>query len=136
MVGVLLNRKTDGTDHHTAYKASQYLAELLDHDIIVPEPSAELDAVYRSLSIGAPLPVAPTSRSNPKPKLKAPPPPPSPPPPAPDADSAEHTLLLTRAAVPALLSLLRLTPESTAATDLYRAVEQARMRVESGKLGL
>ena len=92
--------------------------------------------MYRSLSIGAPLPVAPTSRSNPKPKLKAPPPPPSPPPPAPDADSAEHTLLLTRAAVPALLSLLRLTPESTAATDLYRAVEQARMRVESGKLGL
>lgn len=110
---------------------------MLDHDIIVPEPSEELDAVYQLPSIGAP-PVGPTSRSNPKPKPKpkAKAPPPSPPPPASNSGSAEHALLLTRTAVPALLTFLRLAPESTAATDIYRAVEQARMRVESGKLGL
>ena len=42
-----------------------------------------------------------------------------------------HTTLLTREAVPAIVSLFGL--ESIAAADLLRAVEQARVRVKSGR---
>ncbi|CCM02485.1 uncharacterized protein FIBRA_04585 [Fibroporia radiculosa] len=39
-------------------------------------------------------------------------------------------LLLTRAAVPALERLLELTPNSSFAADVYRALEQARLRLD------
>ena len=47
----------------------------------------------------------------------------------------QHTLLLAPEAVPAIISLFGL--ESTAASaDLHRAIEQARLRVASGRADL
>jgi hypothetical protein len=46
----------------------------------------------------------------------------------------EHRhLLLTRDAVPELMSHLELNPDSTFAADVYRALEQARLRLEKAE---
>lgn len=44
---------------------------------------------------------------------------------------SRHRILLTREAVPVILSVFGL--EESAGGDLYRAVEQARVRVGSGR---
>ncbi|RDB18948.1 Uncharacterized protein C23H3.12c [Hypsizygus marmoreus] len=99
--------------HYKAYRASQYLQSLLDAGIIIPEPSPLLDVVYKDY--------APTEK-----------------PPSSSAESQttpipprHHELLLTRDAVPAILSVFGLKP--SAGADLLRAVEQARARVRSGR---
>ena len=51
----------------------------------------------------------------------------------PTSPGDRHALLLTPDAVPALLAKFELTEEKAGA-DLHRAIEQARLRVESGKL--
>ncbi|KAF9553233.1 hypothetical protein CPC08DRAFT_713943 [Agrocybe pediades] len=138
--------------HYRAYKSSQYLQSLLEHDLIKPEPSEELDRVYeeeaaRSVSsrISAPSSESESSSSTSSStstssnSTSATPPPP---PPQPDqAQEPAHTLLLTRAAVPSILALFcpnhaESKTGSAASADLYRAVEQARVRVESGRVEL
>lgn len=51
----------------------------------------------------------------------------------PPSPGDRHAVLLTPDAVPALVAKFELTEEKAGA-DLYRAIEQARLRVESGKL--
>ncbi|KIM80956.1 hypothetical protein PILCRDRAFT_821813 [Piloderma croceum F 1598] len=105
--------------HYRAYRASQYLENLIDQGAIVPEASEELDKIYaehdplQSNTTTSPSDTnttnphsSPDSTANPEP---APPP-----------------LLLTRAAIPAIVSLFNLTGHSSA--DMYRALEQARLR--------
>lgn len=100
-----------------AYRSSQYLQSLLDNDSIVPEASPSLDVVYKDFAADAPLAES-ESKSEPEPKPESAPP-------------LHHSVLLTRDAVPAILSLFGLKP--TAGADLQRAVEQARVRVKSGR---
>ena len=49
-------------------------------------------------------------------------------------DREPQHILLGLEAVPAILSLFGL--ESTTSADLHRAIEQARLRVSSGRVGL
>jgi len=49
---------------------------------------------------------------------------------------AEHELLLTREDVPKVLKAFDAAGSSAVAGDLYRAVEQARWRVEKGRVDL
>jgi len=105
--------------HYRAYKASQYLDTLLEHNVIVPEESQPLDSAYTQH--------APRSDSNPgsetmEKSIGGP------------KNGSQHVLLLTRDAVPAITRLFSL--KSTAEADLYRAVEQARLRVESKRVEL
>ena len=94
----------------TAYRASQYLQSLLDSGSIVPEPSESLDGVYKHFA-------SPNSNGETD-KI--------------DGSAPQyHTTLLTREAVPSIVNLFGL--ESIAAADLLRAVEQARVRVKSGR---
>jgi len=97
----------------TAYRASQYLQSLLQHDMIRPEASEALDQVYRTSTT-----VSPSSRM---PFENSP-------------SQSRHELLLTRDAVPAILEAINVEPGSTVAGDLYRAVEQAKTRVENDKV--
>lgn len=117
--------------HYKAYRASQYLQSLLDRGVIVPEASPALDLVYKDYAPESSSPekispengnshLNPSSNSNPSTN-----PDPKPPP------SAHHTLLLTHDAVPAIISFFGLKPSALA--DLQRAVEQARVRVGSGR---
>jgi len=115
----------------TAYRASQYLQTLLDSGAIVPEASKALDTVYKDYAPQPPpsQPHSPSSPSSPSPS-------PSPPPPhetnlEKEQPQPQHTLLLTRHAVPAILALFKL--KEGAAADMYRAAEQARVRVRSGR---
>lgn len=119
--------------HYRAYRSSQYLSSLIDQGLVRPEPSQELDEVYRSLfhsasSIGPPVPVSTSlknSESTGDPHL--------------DHSSSTTTgtacdndrgvaqqVLLTREAVPRILELFDL-PES-AAGDIYRAMQQVHTR--------
>ncbi|KII90774.1 hypothetical protein PLICRDRAFT_106278 [Plicaturopsis crispa FD-325 SS-3] len=101
--------------HWRAYRASQYLETLVDMGAIVPEASSELDRIYAQYKPEA----GPPESSDPKN-------------PSSDGSEAERTsVLLTRDAVPEILSLFELPPAAEA--DIYRAVEQARIRVEEGK---
>ena len=126
----------------TAYKASQYLEGFLKQGAIVPETSPALDAIYAKYA----------PRSIPAPSSAAEkPPPPSEHTPHPEsgsgsqsdprhesedqsrtADATHETprLLLTKEAVPELEKLLDLPEGSTFAADVYRALEQARLRIE------
>lgn len=47
----------------------------------------------------------------------------------------QHTLLLAPKAVPAIISLFEFE-STTASADLHRAIEQARLRVASGRTDL
>ncbi|KAF5382694.1 hypothetical protein D9615_003077 [Tricholomella constricta] len=106
--------------HYKAYRSSQYLQTLLDTGAIVPEPSEMLEAVYRDFSPAKSLTTSAESRE-PEKHDTAPKPEPA----------QQHEVLLTRDAVPAILSLFGLKP--SAGADLLRAVEQARVRVLSGR---
>ena len=118
------------TNFVIAYRASQYLQSLLDHDIIVPETSEPLDEVYKLYARKTP----PASCDDPDSVSKS------------DSSSSEfsipktnsdrepHHTLLGPEAVPAILSLFKF--ESTTGVDLHRAIEQARMRVASGRVDL
>ncbi|KAJ3503908.1 hypothetical protein NMY22_g18088 [Coprinellus aureogranulatus] len=77
---------------------------LLDQEVIVPEPSEELDQIYEEY----------TPKSLPPPSDHSP------------AATPQHQLLLTKAAVPAILDRFQLEPSVSA--DLYRALEQVRVR--------
>ncbi|KAF8800102.1 hypothetical protein BYT27DRAFT_7200608 [Phlegmacium glaucopus] len=109
--------------HYRAYRSSQYLQSLLDHDIIVPEASESLDEVYKlyppttSPSSLSSDPIPESNSSIPKTNLEREP---------------QHQLLLRPEAVQAILSLLDLEPTTSA--DLHRALEQARLRVSSGRV--
>ncbi|KAF8157854.1 mitochondrial K+-H+ exchange-related-domain-containing protein [Crassisporium funariophilum] len=111
--------------HYRAYRASQYLQSLLEHGIIVPEASDSLDEVYKlhpysqsSLSTSTSMPLDTVNSRMHKSTFQ------------PDQEP-QHEVLLGRNAVPAILSTFEL--DSTAGADLYRAVEQARVRVSSGR---
>ncbi|KAI0755380.1 mitochondrial K+-H+ exchange-related-domain-containing protein [Daedaleopsis nitida] len=111
--------------HYRAYKASQYLEGFLHQGAIVPETSAPLDAVYAKY---APPPDAqPQKSSEPSSTALH----------SSDTHSSTSTsgarLLLPRDAVPELVKALELPEESTFAADMYRALEQARIRVEGRK---
>ncbi|TBU23259.1 mitochondrial K+-H+ exchange-related-domain-containing protein [Dichomitus squalens] len=116
--------------HYRAYKASEYLESLLQRGAIITQSSPELDVIYAKY---APRP--PKSFESEKP--------PAPSDHAPsgsehsekgvDADPAP-TLLLTKEAVVELQKALDVPEDSTFAADVYRALEQARLRLE-GKTG-
>ncbi|KAI0916747.1 hypothetical protein AcW1_007886 [Taiwanofungus camphoratus] len=126
--------------HYRAYKASQYLEAFVAQGAVVPAESAELDAIYAEYAPRPPDPsttpsAAPASppgneRGPSAPSASAP----SSSPPHRDstAADAQPRLLLTREAVPALARLLAMPPESGFAADVYRALEQARLRLERG----
>lgn len=113
-----------------AYRSSQYLQSLLEHDIIDPEPNEPLDELYKLYAPTTP------SASNDDPHLVSK---------SKSSSSSEfsipktnpdgepqNTLLLGSEAVPAILSLFGL--ESTTGADLRRAIDQARLRVSKGRL--
>ncbi|KAI6030900.1 mitochondrial K+-H+ exchange-related-domain-containing protein [Pisolithus orientalis] len=125
--------------HYKAYKSSQYLSSLIDQGFVHPEPNQELDEVYRLFSPSAPNANSalsnccevPSSDKRGKPENAS------------DcnlksissltADSntgpVPHHLLLSRGAVPRILELFSL-PDSAAA-DMYRAMEQVRVRLQA-----
>ena len=104
-----------------AYRSSQYLQSLLDHDIIVPEACEPLDEVYKFYP---PTSVSKSNSSSSEFSI-----------PKTDPDrEPQHTLLLGPEAVPAILSLFEF--ESTTGADLHRAIEQTRLRVASGRTDL
>ncbi len=102
------------TNDSTAYKSSEYLDALLQHGAIHPEPNPALDAVYAKYS-----PTRTLSH---------------------DSDNSRQSdpsdeLLLTKDAVPELERTLASELEgqdggSTFAAGMYRALEQARIRLE------
>ena len=109
-----------------AYKASEYLQSLLHKGAIISQSSPELDVIYAKY---APCRVdAPESEK--------------PPPPSDHAPSgsersekgatsdAASPLLLTKEAVVELQKALNVPEDSTFAADVYRALEQARLRLE------
>ncbi|KAI0366671.1 hypothetical protein BV20DRAFT_971606 [Pilatotrama ljubarskyi] len=117
--------------HYRAYKASQYLEGFLRQGAIVPQTSPELDVIYAKYA-PKPLP-APSSEKSPPPSEHSSPPE--------GGEKDEHTaagevagaqLLLTKEAVPELQKILDLPEDSTFASDVYRALEQARLRLEGG----
>ncbi|KIK69690.1 hypothetical protein GYMLUDRAFT_34093 [Collybiopsis luxurians FD-317 M1] len=85
--------------HYKAYRASQYLAALIQHGHVISVPSTELDTIYTRF-------------------LNQPVPPPQ--------DSPPLEMLLVREAVPTIISTFSL--EDSSASDMYRAIEQARVR--------
>ena len=117
--------------HYRAFKASQYLESFVAHGAVLPQPSAELDAIYAENTPDSPEPdekaleaeasETPDLEVKSKPSYK---------------DGAAETrrprLLLTPAAVPALEKFLGLPPSGSFASDVYRALEQARLRLEAG----
>ncbi|CAA7262776.1 unnamed protein product [Cyclocybe aegerita] len=133
--------------HYRAYRSSQYLQSLIEHDVIAPEASEALDEVYKLRSIAEPTPSTSTtshSDSASSSSSSTSEPPPSSNPSAPKSSTTassqtssgpepKHDVLLTRDAVPAILSIFELKPDGSAAADLYRAIEQARVRVASGR---
>ncbi|KAI0755374.1 mitochondrial K+-H+ exchange-related-domain-containing protein [Daedaleopsis nitida] len=110
--------------HYRAYKASQYLEGFLHRGAIVSEASAALDAIYARYA--PPLVSQPERSSEPASTASH----------LSDSDMGSSTrtpgarLLLTKDAVPELVKVLELSEESTFAADMYRALEQARMRPE------
>ncbi|KAJ3524212.1 hypothetical protein NM688_g8600 [Phlebia brevispora] len=118
--------------HYRAYQASSYLEKVLSRGAIIPQPSQELDAIYAKYAPPL-LPQGSAGRpeeSSGEEKRK-------------DLDSdasetpdleksldGEGRFLLTREAIPELSSLFNMRPESSFAPEVYRALEQARLRVE------
>lgn len=126
--------------HYRAYKSSQYLSSLIDQGFVHPEPNRELDDVYRlfspsasntndSQSNGLQTPSSDErglseNATDPNPKTA----------PSSTADNntgpVAHHLLLSHEAVPRIIELFSL-PDSAAA-DVYRAMEQVRVRLQAG----
>ncbi|KAG6896986.1 hypothetical protein C0992_004766 [Termitomyces sp. T32_za158] len=105
--------------HYKAYRASQYLQSLLDNEALVPEASEAFDAVYRDYSPTRTAIPSPDGSKDEKSDSNS------------KSSTEQHELLLTRDAVPSILHTFNLKPTSGA--DLLRAVEQARVRVLSGR---
>ncbi|KIK26746.1 hypothetical protein PISMIDRAFT_8770 [Pisolithus microcarpus 441] len=124
----------------TAYKSSQYLSFLIDQGFVHPEPSRALDDVYRLFSPSASntngaqlnglqtpssdLRGLPENATDSNPKTA----------PSSMADNntgpLAHHLLLSRKAVPKILELFSIP--NPAAADMYRAMEQVRVRLQAG----
>ncbi|PFH49975.1 hypothetical protein AMATHDRAFT_146422 [Amanita thiersii Skay4041] len=104
--------------HYRAYKASQYIDTLLEHGSIIPEESPTLDAVYRDAQHHAPQKGQQLQEDEGDHQ----------------SHQRQHAVLLTREAVPSIVGLFSL--KKSAEADVYRAVEQARLRVESGRTEL
>ncbi|KAI0820453.1 mitochondrial K+-H+ exchange-related-domain-containing protein [Trametes gibbosa] len=118
--------------HYRAYKASHYLEGFLKQGAIVPQGSAELDVIYAKY---APQPLsAPASASDGHAAEKAPPASEHASQPAEDEHEEVHgvRLLLAKEAVPELEKALGIPEGSTFAADVYRALEQARLRLSEG----
>lgn len=119
--------------HYKAYKASSYLERLLDTGAIVLEPSSELDKIYAKYSraSASESPTPDTAKELSKQDIDF------------DMfstsssqesdDRAHRHMLLTREAVPELMAALELKPDSTFATDMYRALEQANLRLKKSE---
>ncbi|PCH39726.1 hypothetical protein WOLCODRAFT_161833 [Wolfiporia cocos MD-104 SS10] len=124
--------------HYQAFKASQYLERFLAQGDIRPEESAALDAVYAAHAPAPPDPEAPATPHTGSPEARdekvsaeaseTPLPPGAG---ACETGAARPHLLLTRAAVPALERALEIPPGSSFAADVYRALEQARLRLDA-----
>jgi hypothetical protein len=95
----------------TAYKASDYLTNLINHGTIRPEPNALLDKLYSEYQPKALPPPTPDSTATPNP---------------PQTDVPR--VLLTREAIPFIKSTFELGSQEEA--DMYRAFEQAGKRME------
>ncbi|PPQ64852.1 hypothetical protein CVT24_008216 [Panaeolus cyanescens] len=109
--------------HYKAYKSSLYLKSLVDHDVLVPEASESLDAIYAKYSPASPESIAaPESSESPSASSES----------SPLLNSKGHVTLLTRDAVEPIMSAFEVDPDSTASADLHRAIEQARVRVKDG----
>ncbi|KAG6844060.1 hypothetical protein H0H87_010058 [Tephrocybe sp. NHM501043] len=106
--------------HYKAYKASQYLQTLIDNDSLVPEPSEALDTIYKDFTPDRSAVTSPNGYKDEKSESASD-----------TKSSAKHDVLLTRDAIPSILDIFNLKPSS--ASDLLRAVEQARVRVLSGR---
>lgn len=100
-----------------AYRATDYLEKLIDHGAIVPEASEELDKLYAEYDPSKTSPPTPSSTSDGKLDTTDS---------TTKSEPAPNNNLLTRAAVPAIQSTFNLT--GTAVADVYRALEQARLR--------
>ena len=110
---------------HVAYKASQYLTSLLENDIIVPEESQLLDIVYNQYAPHSPFEFkvdAEKSKDDQNFELKF------------SRGEPQHDLLLSREAVPNIARIFSFEPSAEA--DLYRAIEQAQLRVAKGRIEL
>jgi len=106
--------------------------------VIVPEANEALDKVYKLHAItsseDADVPSSSASSSSASSSSASSSSNASPPP---SSDSQpQHDILLTRDALPDILAAFEFPPDGTAAADLYRAVEQARVRVKSGRAEL
>ncbi|KAH6885109.1 mitochondrial K+-H+ exchange-related-domain-containing protein [Coprinopsis sp. MPI-PUGE-AT-0042] len=127
--------------HYKAWRSSQYLQALLDQGRIVPEAREELDSVYENhppSSSSSPS-AAPSSSINSTSTLtEASPSSSTAAAPTPEKSSThgeeKYERLLSKHAIPPLLSVMEL--DTSAEADLYRAVEQARVRIEMGKVEL
>lgn len=120
--------------HYKAFKASQYLQAFVAQGAVLPQENAELDAIY--LEYAPAPPSAAHSDLDPDafatPSASPPPDPCASPANATDAErDVRPRLLLTRAAVPALERLFALPSGSSFASDVYRALEQARLRLQA-----
>jgi len=104
--------------HYRAYKASEYLEELLQRGAILPEESADLDQIYTDYAPTTPSASSDSSTTSIPPSEKSHAQSDSPPP-----------LLLRRDAVPALNKLLHVSGASSFTAEMYRALEQARLRL-------
>ncbi|KAH8825168.1 mitochondrial K+-H+ exchange-related-domain-containing protein [Flagelloscypha sp. PMI_526] len=92
--------------HWRAYKAAEYIKTLLDNNNIIPQESQELDVIYKDFA-----PSSTVKSSN---------------------DSQRHDLLLSKDAVPAIVSLFNLAAEE--GDSMYRALAQAKPRATKGKV--
>ncbi|TFK73650.1 hypothetical protein BDN72DRAFT_869039 [Pluteus cervinus] len=138
--------------HYRAYRASQYLQSLIDNGSIVPEESHSLDTIYKDYhpssstssipqnqgeqqekpeeglrqrhtsSSSIPSSSSTTSDATPNP----------PPPPPQEGEPTSQEILLSRDAVPAIMSIFG-SNGGTEEAELYRALEQAKLRAEGKK---
>jgi len=99
-----------------AYKASDYLQSLLQRGTIVPHADANLDGIYAKHAPSNTLHDATTSGCEAEKEE--------------EGRKEEKKVLLKRDAVPQILELYGL-PEP-AASDMYRAIEQASSRLRKG----
>ncbi|EIW80899.1 hypothetical protein CONPUDRAFT_89976 [Coniophora puteana RWD-64-598 SS2] len=99
--------------HYRAYRSSQYLKLLLEHGMIVPQESAELDEIYATTAPSPESTHDTKASSEEEPLL---------------SKAAPPQILLDRKAIPRIVELFGL-PESSS-TEMYRAAEQVRLRLE------
>ncbi|KAF7979991.1 hypothetical protein HWV62_43822 [Athelia sp. TMB] len=102
------DEKTNSVDR------TRYLEALIEHGAIVPEESQELEqlkaqyeAPHASTAQATPIPIKTSAEGE-------------------DSAPAPKNLLLSRSAIPPLLSTFGL--KETVSTEMYRALEQARLR--------